>query len=68
MNSTPIDQIYFPIKNNKPDYAYTLDTVQKHTFASGSPFLQGFIAQDYQKSDGTVGKRYLTISNFPAWL
>lgn len=65
---TPIEHIYFPVKNGKTDFASKLDTVIHHRFTDEPTFLQGFISQDIASANNSIFKQFLTISNFSAWL
>jgi hypothetical protein len=62
--TTPIEHIYFPVKNGKQSFAPSLQPVLDYRFDNKPDFSQGFIAQDTHSG----GKQYLTISNFSAWL
>jgi hypothetical protein len=63
-----IEDIYYPVKNGKLDYAYDIATIMAHKFNNEHKFLQGVIAQDTEKMDETIGKRYFTVSDFMGWL
>lgn len=65
---TPIEHIYFPVKNGKTDFASKLDNVIHHRFTDEPTFLQGFISQDIESANNSIIKQFLTISNFSAWL
>jgi hypothetical protein len=66
--ATPIEQVYFPVKNGKSDFASKLDTIIHYRFSNEPNFSQGYIAQDIESASGSIIKQYLTISDFPAWL
>lgn len=63
--TTPIEHIYFPVKNSKQSFAKHISDVIDYRFTSQLTFSQGFISQDINEFGA---KHFLTISNFPAWL
>ena len=65
--TTPLDNIYYPVKNGTIEYAPTQDIVLQHRF-SNNAFSQGFISKDHINTRGETVKQYLTISDFPSWL
>jgi hypothetical protein len=62
--TTPIEQIYFPVKDGKQSFASSLQLVLDHRFNNEPKFSQGFIGQDTHSG----GKQYITINDFLSWL
>jgi hypothetical protein len=55
------DLVYFPIKNGKPAFAPTLDTVRNHRFP-GSLWQQGIISRDKEPDSGS--KEFMAVDHF----
>jgi hypothetical protein len=65
--TTPLNDIYYPVKNGTIEYAPTQDIVLQYRFPN-TTFSQGFISKDHINTRGETVKQYLTISDFPSWL
>jgi hypothetical protein len=61
-----LENIYFPVKHDKPAFALKKEDVTHHRFEGTPAHLQGYISQDV--AEGSGSKQFLTISDFPSWL